>query len=298
VNKINDKLRFFSDYFKGFQDIRQHTSAKQVGLGVLKIASYATLLGPIIFGIGYLVTDSKKNKLSNLLNRVSLSLKPDFKGEKPTQKEYIKYIASKILDNDHDNVETVFSKITPESQGIFFAKMAKKDKFIEAVKKLPAQTKHLEFNLGKFLGFSGDLDSSEFDKANELTIDFIKELPRFKDAEKICVDLRGIAYYSRQVEIFLEILLRDYRYPFFTSSIYPHKIGTDSHDNGFIVPNNCGAAHNILHGLCIKLKEYDALKTVEIQFINHTITLRKEAVHDQGYVIYLNDMPEVIEYLK
>ena len=39
MNKINDNLNFYGNYFHGIQDIKEHRSAGQVAIGVLKIIS-------------------------------------------------------------------------------------------------------------------------------------------------------------------------------------------------------------------------------------------------------------------
>jgi len=64
MNILKNNLNICGDYFKGFQDVKEHKSATKVGLGVLKVVSYATLLVPIIFGVGYLINKSLLSGLS------------------------------------------------------------------------------------------------------------------------------------------------------------------------------------------------------------------------------------------
>ncbi len=270
MNKINNDLQIFGGYFKGIHEIAEHKTIGKVALGILKVISYATLLVPIIFAVGYLIVNAKQNNLSSLYNRVTKALNPGFNGAIPTENDYIKFLAAKVQDKEYSSFEAAFNELSPISQRVFFAKMSMEDNLIESMKQIPTDLTKIEFSFGDFLGVWN------FKKANNLIKEFLIELDSFDNFEKIVVDLTRVASYTHNVQLILDTSLSSS----FISDPYGDAVELS---RTYSEPNNISGAACALRGLIKHLQEHAETKSIDILFREFTgqwqerkITLKKD----------------------
>ena len=265
MNKINDDLKFYGNYFNGIKDIKEHKSIGQVTLGILKIVSLATIVLPIIFGVGYIIAESKLNNLSELYTRVSQSFEPEFKSARPTQKEYIKFLFAKTQDNEYSLFEKCFRQLESSSQNSFFRKTAQNGCLIECMKQTPKDLEKIEFNLGSFLS------PCDFKKANALIDKFIEGLVSFQNQKEIVVDMTGVASLTQNAESNLR-LLEEFKE---SNTSFSDEVDVVMLSSTYGEPNNLGGAKRMLYGLVKHLQQSIELEYIDVLFTNKKVRIQK-----------------------
>lgn len=186
MQRIDKNLACCNDYLSGVQQIWKHESVCEILKGVGKTISYLTIVLPVIFGIGYLITERKKINLQNLYDRVITNLEDSNFNSLP-QKDYINFLKSKVEDNQLNEFEEVFRRLNGKSQQLFFAKMAEQSCLIQVMKILPKDLTKIEFSLGS----PGSYPHS-YKKSSLLVKEFFKELKQFTNLTEVVIDLKGI----------------------------------------------------------------------------------------------------------
>lgn len=269
MNYINNKINHYSSYFHGFQDLFEQKSAKKCLIGAVKIISYVSVILPVIFAIAYLSKTIEKNNLVKLRNRVTKSLDHNFKGKIPTQNEYIKFLTSKVRDKENDVFGPIFEKLTPASQGRFFADTSKTGDLTQAMKYVPKGVTQLECNLGRFE------NPSKFEEARVLISEFNNELSQFHHLNQMVLDLSGIVSYSKRVEGALESRLKlseSFKH-INASCVGQYDMINDGYGSCFL--NNYSAASEAINGLINHFKAEKSLKKVDIRFKDSTVTVER-----------------------
>ena len=184
MNEIKQSLKFYNSYFYGVHDIIRCKSAKQTALGALKIISGFTLVIPIIFGIGSLISRHKLHKLENLCDRVSKDLTSLDNTKTSSQKELITFLSKKVLDRENNDFETAFKRLNSTSQNTFFASMADIGALPDSLTYTPKDIREITVSFGKHPSMES------IDKA-------IEHLSEFKQLHTITFDLSQTTHYKR-----------------------------------------------------------------------------------------------------
>lgn len=270
MNEINHNLKFYRNYFHGIQDIIEHQSATKVGLGLLKVITYATIIVPIIFEVGYLITQSKQQKLSNLYQRVSKAVQDA--QIQPSQQELTTFLIKKVQDEDYELFTSVFKQLNLESQRTFFKVMTEKDKFGQVLEKVPEDMTEM------IIGFGDFFSTSDFQKAVDLIRQLIDRLNRFSTLKHLTIDMQEVAYCTPKVIDFMKDFLA--LLPKFATV---SKSFTILEQDGFgyqgaYIPNNLTAASLVLYGLAKQMHKPEcALENAEVKFADHRMTIKKSA---------------------
>jgi hypothetical protein len=170
MNKVENNLNNYANYFNGFKDVWEGQSKKQIAIGFLKIISYLTPAS-IYFGLKLYFEQRQLNNMKSLCNRVSLGLQNKTAID---QKDLIKFLVIKILDQDKTNFDGAFHLLSLKSQSIFFETVAENGKLCETIQYLPRDIKHIAINFGKSpLQMLIGTVASKLEKFDELeTVDF------------------------------------------------------------------------------------------------------------------------------
>lgn len=269
---LKNNLNFFENYFNGVQDIVVNKSAKQLGLGILKIVSYVTLVLPIIFGVGYLIIQSKIKKMTNLYNRVSLVLKSQNADIKSIQKDLLAFASAKVKDGDYEEFASVLSKLDHHSQDAFFAAMANTGKLIEVTDQVPEDKTDLRFHLGNFV------NQTRFSKAGELAEEFLGKLDRFSELQNLHIDMSRVACITKKLSDGVQAYINLKRS--FASASCGSSYSEIEYLSvlGNVFPTNSGAARMVLNGMVDRFHTSDSkLKKVSIRFGNGVLHITKTA---------------------
>jgi hypothetical protein len=140
MQALNNNVKFYENYFHASKEIfNPQTTAKEKAWAALKTVSLATLILPIIFGVGYLIAKVKLENATKLCDRVTKMLENQGKTSEKienhqpaqaSQQDLVEYLVIKLQDGEADKNKfaTVFKKLEPEFQGKFFAAAAEKEK--------------------------------------------------------------------------------------------------------------------------------------------------------------------------
>lgn len=252
MNEVNNRINFYNSYFHGLQDILEFKSAKQTALGLVKILSGFTLIVPIIFGIGYLVSKHQLKKLESLCNKVSKALNSDTYA---TQKELIKFLSIKVLNHDQNQFEKAFNRLDYSFQEKFFAKMADKGVLVDALTLVPQDLKEINIDFGY-------LPSSEMiDKT-------IEQLSKFKKLHTINFNISKTTYLTKGIDHLFELSMKiiasaayfkEVRADFDPKFDYA-KNGAESRENNYM------PAYRIIRGLSSILPKESQLARIHFKF--------------------------------
>jgi hypothetical protein len=309
MNALNQNLKFYENYFHGIQEIFSYKSTSQeVVFGIFKTVSYLSFILPAIFAVGYLITKLKVEKTIDLCTRVTKLVEnrretiekiEKYQPAQATQQELVDFLLIKLQDNEKDRLSFVFKKLEPDFQGKFFAVAAEKGVLIEALQLIPKEAKEIIFKIGEDFLFVGN-----FEKAYTITQTLMNELKNqisdLAELEKITIDLRGVAYYTKKVEsIIYDYLIEAYNTH---KENYPYKkmemkgIQDIKWHGGIRSPNNIDAVLCALFGLGNCLCKNSQLTFINIQF--EDLNLSAEKIEGNWYVNRLIGNQGVISWKK
>ena len=127
---LENNYNFYKSYFHFVNDFKDGVREKnllKLGLGVAKLASYATVIVPIIFSVGLLISKSRLNKPGSgqkVSDVQSTSLKFQTSPEKLTQEELIRFVKDNVNQSNINSCQKAFGLLTIESQVKLFSDMA------------------------------------------------------------------------------------------------------------------------------------------------------------------------------
>lgn len=256
MNKLNENLNFCNSYFHGFQDIIESKSAMQTIKGCGKILSGFTLIIPIIFGLGYFITQNQLNRLEKLCSRVTKNLN-ESPSKQPSQKELITFLSTRVLDKNQEKLyfDAAFKKLDAASQKMFFDSMSDKKALPEALKHIPQDVREVNIGLGQ-------------DPSKEMIDEAITQLHASRQLHTLTFDLSQTTYLTSGIKklfataievIHLESPFKNVHVDFDLKDDYAH-LGDESR------LNNALPASRIVHGIVYHLIKDSQLAKINLCF--------------------------------
>lgn len=257
MNELNENLNFYSSYCPGVQDIFEFKSTAQAALGVCKFLLGSIFVVPIIFGVGYLITQYKLYELTSLCNRVSKALSSNT--EQLTQNDLITFLSKNVLDQDNknDDFEAAFQRLDSTSQKMFFDSMADKGKLADSLTNVPKGIREINIGFGQ-------------NPASEMIDKTILQLCTFKQLHTITFDLSQTTHLTNGINGLIKKSIGVIKLD--TLFAYGSKESFDLCDDRYyesysvIASNNSLPASRIIHGVVYHLIKESALAHFNFSF--------------------------------
>ncbi|MFI5343308.1 MAG: hypothetical protein ACHQUC_03710 [Chlamydiales bacterium] len=212
--RATNNLKYAENYLSGFSDVINHETIGKILIGILKIISYISFLPPMYFL--YASFENKKiidlqNSFDTKFDKISEIFTQTIHSEEnpeDRQKRLIDYLANKLVNfEETDNIELEksrfekgFRQLSFESQKDFFHAVNQSNCLETALKWIPKDITALNF----LPGSTNPINHSERN-ARHVKL-FLEELPKFTQLETITLNLRGLGFYSAEVDKSVQIM--------------------------------------------------------------------------------------------
>jgi hypothetical protein len=209
--RLNNLLNNTKSYLNGFNDVYSHQTVDKKILGLLKIASYALIIPPLVACFIYLknkkIVDLQKEldgKFDAILTKkifekiIVPQENTTQQNQATIQNKIIPYLVNKLKnfeeeDNEEEEqkrFEVGFRQLSFDDQKIFFESITQPRHLQMAFQWIPKDIENLNF-------VSGPLNPIYYSKMNERHIEILlKNLDQFKSLKQINLNLQGLGFYT------------------------------------------------------------------------------------------------------